>query len=81
MLNFTRALILGGTAMVLGSVYYLSAAGAGMQGIHNRKIIKIASQDCPSGRVDEFGNCLERNYRSAYYRSYYFDNSSYGRGK
>ena len=81
MINLTRGLIIGGVALTIGTTSYISATGVGLGGIHNKEVIQAASRDCPSGRKDEFGNCIERNYRSAYYRSYYFDNSSYGKGK
>lgn len=75
-----RLIILIGLLLVIGLTFYISANGAGLKSIYNAKIIKQASQNCP-GQVDEFGNCLVPNYRSAYYRDYYFDNSSYRKGK
>ncbi len=77
---FARLLIFGGTTLFIVLLAYVSLTGGGLRTMHNRSVIKAASQDCP-GQKDEYGNCLEASYRSAYYRNFYFDNSSYGRGK
>ena len=79
MIKFTKWLFAIGIILLVGVIYMVSATGLGLKGIHNAKIMKQANKGCPE--VDEFGNCLTRSYRSAYYRDYYFDNSSYGRGK
>ncbi len=75
-----RMIMLVGVTLLLGLTFYLSSYGVGLKSIYDAKIIKAASQNCP-GKVDEFGNCMVQNYRSAYYRDFYFDNSSYRKGK